>query len=74
MAARYCDGDGWHKASGLCVYIENGLVRRYYEENDREVKIIEMEKPCRLHALRVRRYRHRLKAEKEAAEVKKAGE
>ena len=60
----YHDGDGWHKANGLCCYIEGGLVRRYYEADDKHMKVIEMEKPCKLHALRVKRYRHRLKAER----------
>ena len=64
MAARYCDGDGWHQTNGLCVSIEGGLVRHYYRADDRTMKIIKLEKPCKLNAFKVRLYRAKHKSQK----------
>ena len=61
IMARYCDGDGWHQTHGLCVYVEGGLVRRYYRADDKSVTVIEMDEPCMLNTLKVRLYRQKQK-------------
>lgn len=44
--------DGWHHIPGFCVYVQNGLVEKYYGENDPEMNLLTPEKPVKWNTFR----------------------
>ena len=58
--------DGWHKVSGKCAYVKDGLVRKVYDLEDMDIKAEVLEKPCTLGAYKARLWHQRKREETKA--------
>lgn len=55
--------EGWHRTSGYCVYVEDGLVTKCYPLTDGDVKMEVLKRPCRIEAFKARIWRKKKKAD-----------